>query len=70
MKTLPAPVEQLQDEFLGGVSGGYVIINSSGCYELYSDDGQYQATFRGDQLAQLRDYARRHGFSDEFRSRV
>ena len=62
------PAERLKDEALAAVSGGYVIVNNVGCYELYTEDGKYEATFRGDQLAQLRKYAKKHGISDEFRS--
>jgi len=56
----------LTDEELAGLSGGYVWINKAGCYELYDDKGNYQWTFRGDQLQELRKYAKAHGISDEF----
>lgn len=56
----------LTDEELAGLAGGYVKINEAGCYELYDEDGNYQWTFRGDQLQQLRKYAKDHGISDEF----
>ena len=55
----------LTDEELAGLSGGYVKINASGCYDLYDDEGNYQWTFRGDQLQELREYARQLGISDE-----
>ena len=59
-------VRALTDEELAGLAGGYVKINDAGCYELYDEDGTYQWTFRGDQLQQLRKYAKEHGISDEF----
>ncbi|MBQ9663227.1 MAG: lactococcin family bacteriocin [Oscillospiraceae bacterium] len=55
----------LTDEELAVLSGGYVKINSAGCYDLYDDEGNYQWTFRGDQLQQLREYAGSIGISDE-----
>ena len=54
----------LTDDELAGLAGGYVTINSAGCYELYDEEGNYQWTFRGDQLRQLRSYARQLGISD------
>ena len=56
---------KLADDALADLNGGYVIINNSGCYELYRDDGTYEWTFRGDQLDQLRKYAKKHGISYE-----
>lgn len=56
----------LTDEELVNLSGGYVKINSAGCYDLYDDEGNYQWTFRGDQLQELREYAKKLGISDEF----
>ena len=58
--------EALSDEELDWIAGGYVKINSAGCYDLYDDEGNYQWTFRGDQLQQLREYAKKLGISDEF----
>ena len=58
--------EALKDEAIRQIGGGYVVVNPAGCYELYRDDGRYEATFRGDQLMELRAYARAHGISDEF----
>lgn len=55
----------LTDDELANLSGGYVKINSAGCYDLYDDDGNYQWTFRGDQLQELREYAKKLGISDE-----
>ena len=59
-------VRALTDEQLAGLAGGYVTINAAGCYELYDDEGNYQWTFRGDQLQELRKYAQAHGISDQF----
>ena len=56
----------LSDEELAGLAGGFVRINKAGCYELYNDDGTYEWTFRGDQLQELRAYAKAHGISDRF----
>lgn len=56
----------LTDDELAGLSGGFVRINDAGCYELYDDEGNYQWTFRGDQLQELRSYAKSHGISDRF----
>ena len=56
----------LSDEELAGLAGGFVRINKAGCYELYNDDGTYEWTFRGDQLQELRAYAKEHGISDRF----
>ena len=56
----------LTDDELAGLSGGFVRINDAGCYDLYDDEGNYQWTFRGDQLQELRSYAKSHGISDEF----
>lgn len=63
-------MERLTDEVLARATGGYIIINDAGCYELYNDNGEYAWTFRGDQLEQLRKYAKKHGISDEFRKPV
>ena len=56
----------LTDDELAELSGGFVRINKAGCYELYDDEGNYQWTFRGDQLQGLRSYAKSHGISDRF----
>ena len=56
----------LTDDELAELSGGFVRINKAGCYELYDDEGNYQWTFRGDQLQELRSYAKSHGISDRF----
>ena len=56
----------LSDEELAGLSGGFVWINKAGCYELYDDKGNYEWTFRGDQLQELRAYAKANGISDRF----
>ena len=56
----------LTDEELAKAAGGYVKINSAGCYELYDENDVYQWTFRGDQLEQLRKYAEKHGISADF----
>lgn len=56
----------LTDDELAGLAGGFVRINEAGCYELYDDEGNYQWTFRGDQLQELRAYAKANGISDEF----
>ena len=61
-------IAQLTDEELARAAGGYVIINDVGCYELYDENDEYCGTFRGDQLDQLRKYARKHGISDEIRT--
>ena len=54
----------LTDDELAELSGGFVRINKAGCYELYDDEGNYQWTFRGDQLQELRSYTKSHGISD------
>lgn len=59
-------VRALTDDELAGLAGGFVWINKAGCYELYHDDGTYEWTFRGDQLQELRAYAKEHGISDRF----
>ena len=59
-------VRALTDEELAGLAGGFVWINKAGCYELYDDEGNYQWTFRGDQLQELRSYAKKLGISDRF----
>ena len=56
----------LTDDELAELSGGFVRINKAGCYELYDDEGNYQWTFRGDQLQELRSYAKKLGISDDF----
>ena len=56
----------LTDNELAGLAGGFVRINEAGCYDLYDDEGNYQWTFRGDQLQELRSYAKKLGISDEF----
>ena len=56
----------LTDDELAGLSGGFVRINAAGCYDLYDDAGNYQWTFRGDQLQELRSYAKKLGISDDF----
>jgi len=56
----------LTDNELAGLAGGFVRINEAGCYDLYDDKGKYQWTFRGDQLQELRSYAKQLGISDEF----
>ena len=56
----------LTDDELGGLAGGFVRINEAGCYDLYDDEGNYQWTFRGDQLQELRSYAKKLGISDDF----
>ncbi len=60
-------IVRLTDEELTSAIGGYVIVNHVGCYELYNEKDEYVATFRGDQLEQLRNYARALGISDEFK---
>ena len=60
------PVKALTDDELAGLAGGFARINEAGCYDLYDDEGNYQWTFRGDQLQELRSYARELGISDEF----
>ena len=60
----------LSDQELELTGGGYVIINDAGCYELYDEKGNYRRTFRGDQLEQLRRYARQHGISDEIKAKL
>ncbi len=59
---------RITDDTLACTAGGYVVINAAGCYDLYNENGTYVKTFRGDQLEQLRKYARQHGISDEFQS--
>ena len=56
----------LTDDELAGLSGGFVRINDAGGYDLYDDEGNYQWTFRGDQLQELRSYAKKLGISDDF----
>ena len=56
----------LTDDELAGLSGGFVRITDAGCYALYDDEGNYQWTFRGDQLQELRSYAKKLGISDDF----
>ncbi len=67
MNTEIKKADRITDNELAKATGGYVIINDVGCYELYDEQDKYLGTFRGDQLQQLRKYARLHGVSDEIR---